>query len=121
QVSGGQLQRMALARLLTLSPRIIVLDEPTTMLDVFTQAQIVALLARLQRQRNLAYLFITHDLDLATHVADRIAIMHGGRILEQGTPASIRSAPRHPYTRELLSAFFAMQQVADPKVKIASR
>lgn len=105
QVSGGQLQRIALARVLTLDPKFIVLDEPTSMLDVSVQAQVVSLLRVAQRRYGLTYLFITHDLDLAAAVSDRIAVMYRGRVLEQGPPAKIVDAPKHDYTKRLVSAF----------------
>lgn len=105
QVSGGQLQRLALARILTLKPRFVVLDEPTSMLDVSVQAQVVELLQTVQRRYNIAYLFITHDLDLAAAVAHRIAVMQDGVIVELGRAAQIRQAPLHPYTQQLVQAF----------------
>lgn len=109
QVSGGQLQRAALARALMVDPRFLVLDEPTSMLDVSTQWQIVELLATAQRERKLGCVFITHDLDLAAHAADHIAIMKDGCVLECAPVSRIRSAGRHPYTRELVSAFDSMR------------
>jgi peptide/nickel transport system ATP-binding protein len=107
QVSGGQLQRMALARALTLDPRFLVLDEPTSMLDVSVQAQVVAVLRAAQRRHGLAYLFITHDLDLAAAVGDSIAVMHRGRIVERGFPQVILGRPEQDYTRKLVAAFGA--------------
>lgn len=107
QVSGGQLQRMALARALTLEPRFLVLDEPTSMLDVSVQAQVIAVLREAQRRHGLAYLFITHDLDLAAAVGDMIAVMHRGRIVERGRPAEILERPADDYTRALVGAFRA--------------
>ena len=104
EISGGQRQRVSLARALVLQPRMLVLDEPTSALDVSIQAQVIDLLGRLQRERNLAYLFISHDLRLVSRVADRVAVVYLGRIVEL-TPASrLFAAPRHPYTRALLSA-----------------
>lgn len=105
QVSGGQLQRMALVRILMLEPKFIVLDEPTSMLDVSVQAQLVECLRRVQQEFGIAYLFISHDLDLIRRVSDDIAVMQGGRIVEQGTPEQIWEAPREAYTRALVEAF----------------
>lgn len=105
QVSGGQLQRAALARVLTLDPQFIVLDEPTSMLDVSVQAQVIALLRLAQARYKLTYLFITHDLDLAAAVADEIAVMYRGKVVEQGPAAGITNAPEHEYTRRLVAAF----------------
>jgi oligopeptide/dipeptide ABC transporter ATP-binding protein len=104
EISGGQRQRVSLARALVLEPRMLVLDEPTSALDVSIQAQVIALLARLQRERNLAYLFISHDLRLVAKVADRVAVVYLGRIVELATAARLFAAPRHPYTQALLSA-----------------
>ncbi|KWT69109.1 ABC-type nickel/oligopeptides specific transport system, ATPase component [Hyphomicrobium sulfonivorans] len=109
QVSGGQLQRAALARALAINPRVIVLDEPTSLLDASTQQEIVELLAATQRAHRLGYVFITHDLDLAAHVADTIAIMKDGCVVECGPSAAILQTPQHSYTRDLLSAFNAMR------------
>lgn len=105
QVSGGQLQRMALVRILMLEPRFIVLDEPTSMLDVSVQAQLVECLRRVQREFGIAYLFISHDLDLIRQVSDEVAVMRDGRIVELGPPEQIWEAPREAYTRSLVEAF----------------
>lgn len=105
QVSGGQLQRLALARILALKPNFIVLDEPTSMLDVSVQAQVVEMLQSAQRRWGMSYLFITHDLDLASAVAHRIAVMDNGAIVEVGDPKQIRDTPAHPYTQRLVRAF----------------
>jgi peptide/nickel transport system ATP-binding protein len=104
EISGGQRQRVSLARALVLEPRMLVLDEPTSALDVSIQAQVIGLLAGLQQERNLAYLFISHDLRLVARVADRVAVLYLGRIVELATAARLFAAPRHPYTQALLSA-----------------
>ena len=104
EISGGQRQRVSLARALVLQPRMLVLDEPTSALDVSIQAQVIGLLKRLQDERNLAYLFISHDLRLVARVADRVAVVYLGRIVELAEAGRLFAAPQHPYTQALLSA-----------------
>jgi len=104
EFSGGQRQRIAIARALISGPRAIVLDEAVSALDVTTRAQIIALLRDLSARRGLAYIFITHDLDAARAVANRVIVMRQGRVVEQGAIGEILNAPAHPYTRELINA-----------------
>ncbi|MEV0408263.1 ABC transporter ATP-binding protein [Actinoallomurus sp. NPDC050550] len=104
QLSGGMLQRIMIAYALTTDPRLLLCDEPTTALDVSTQAEIMAILERLRRERDLGLLLITHDLELATAVCDRVYVMYAGRIAESAPSTTLLTAPRHPYTIGLLGS-----------------
>ena len=105
EFSGGMRQRVMIAMALACNPPLVIADEPTTALDVMIQAQILNLLAQLREERNIALLIITHDLSVLAQVADRVAIMYAGRIVEEGSASEVLTMPRHPYSKSLVGAF----------------
>jgi ABC-type glutathione transport system ATPase component len=108
ELSGGQRQRLAIARALAMDPELIIADEPLTGADVSIRGQILNLLLDLQQKREIAYLFITHDMSIARALADRIAVMQSGKIVEQGVTTTVLTSPEHPYTKRLLGAVLAV-------------
>jgi oligopeptide transport system ATP-binding protein len=117
EFSGGQRQRIGIARALALRPKLIVADEPVSALDVSIQAQIVNLLADLQEELDLAFVFVAHDIGIVRHVSDRIAVMYKGKIVEQGPAADVCERPKDAYTKQLLAAV----PIADPREARARR
>jgi oligopeptide transport system ATP-binding protein len=117
EFSGGQRQRIGIARAIALRPKLIVADEPVSALDVSIRAQIVNLLADLQDELDLTYVFVAHDIGIVRHVSDRIAVMHEGKIVEEGPADRVCEQPRDPYTKKLLAAV----PIPDPREARARR
>jgi peptide/nickel transport system ATP-binding protein len=116
ELSGGQKQRVMIAMALACDPQLLIADEPTTALDVMVQAQVLQLLSDLQRDRGLAMIFITHDLSVLSTVADRLAVMYAGRLVETGPAGAMLRGAKHPYTKALAAAF---PTIGDPSSRLA--
>ncbi|MDH7578062.1 MAG: ABC transporter ATP-binding protein [Bacillota bacterium] len=123
ELSGGQIQRVVLARILSLHPEFIVADEPTSMLDVSVQAQVLNIFKEIQQKYDISYLFISHDLEVIRWMSDRMAVMYKGRIVEIGPTEEVFQNPQHPYTSLLVDAFTSFNNSQDktPEVAVVSK
>lgn len=119
EFSGGQRQRIAIARALITDPQFIILDEPTSALDISVQAQVLNLLKELKKEKNLTYLFISHNMSVIRYMCDRVAVMYKGKIVEIGPVQSIFNQPKHPYTKILLSSLPGMLDEKKEKIRFA--
>ncbi|MBM9588972.1 ABC transporter ATP-binding protein [Leptospira sp. 201903075] len=118
QFSGGMLQRVCIAMALMCDPKILIADEPTSAIDVTIQLQLIELLKELRKENGMSVLFISHDIGLVSHIADRIAVMYAGKIIEQGTVAEVIDNPKHPYTKALISAYPTHENIGKKLVTI---
>ena len=110
ELSGGQRQRVSIARSLLNEPSILILDEPTSALDINTRGKILTLLKNIQAEKNLSYIFITHDMSVVSEIADRIAVLYKGEIVESGDTQNILSNPSHDYTKKLIDSSLWMSK-----------
>lgn len=118
QFSGGMLQRVCIAMALMCDPKILIADEPTSAIDVTIQLQLIELLKELRKENGMSVLFISHDIGLVSHIADRIAVMYAGKIIEQGSVGEVIDSPKHPYTQALISAYPTHENIGKKLVTI---
>lgn len=118
QFSGGMLQRVCIAMALMCDPKILIADEPTSAIDVTIQLQLIELLKELRKENGMSVLFISHDIGLVSHIADRIAVMYAGKIIEQGNVADVIDSPKHPYTQALIAAYPTHENIGKKLVTI---
>ncbi|TGL86294.1 ABC transporter ATP-binding protein [Leptospira congkakensis] len=118
QFSGGMLQRVCIAMALMCDPKILIADEPTSAIDVTIQLQLIELLKELRKENGMSVLFISHDIGLVSHIADRIAVMYAGKMIEQGTVDEVIDNPKHPYTKALIAAYPSHENIGEKLVTI---